>query len=222
MPPARVATIGLAAGHRVEQRRAEAFGDRAHHEQIEPLDAAEDVGAEAGQQHVLLEVMFADLPLELLAQLAFAEDDEPRVRDLLHDQVRRFDRGSAGPCAAPAPPTLPTTGAWCGSQNASCTFTGGAASTCSTSMPSWTVTVRSAGTPSATSICRIASDAAMKQSTCRYFQRENELPFRWKSTRRDATSAGAGRAPTAPSDSASAAMATPCGSCAWTRRAAAA
>ena len=31
----------------------------------------------------------------------------------------------------------------------------------------------------------------MKQSTCRYFHRENELPLRWKSTRRDATSAGA-------------------------------
>ena len=57
-------------------------------------------------------------------------------------------------------------------------------------MPSCTVTVRSAGTPSATSICRIASEAAMKQSTCRCFQRENEFPRRWKSTRRDATSAG--------------------------------
>ena len=42
-------------------------------------------------------------------------------------------------------------------------------------MPSCTVTVRSAGTPSATSIWRIASDAAMKQSTWRCFQRENEL-----------------------------------------------
>ena len=30
MPPARVATIGARARHRVEQRRAEAFGDRAH------------------------------------------------------------------------------------------------------------------------------------------------------------------------------------------------
>ena len=114
--------------------------------------------------------------------------------------------------------TLPTTGDPCGSQNASCTFTGAAAAACSTSIPSCTVTVRSAATPSATSICRIASDAAMKQSTWRYFQRENELPFRWKSTRRAATSAGIG-APLAaadPIDSASAAIATPCGSCAWT------
>ena len=30
----------------------------------------------------------------------------------------------------------------------------------------------------------------MKQSTWRYFHRENELPLRWKSTRREATSAG--------------------------------
>ena len=57
----------------------------------------------------------------------------------------------------------------------------------------------------------------MKQSTCRCFQRENELPRRWKSTRRDATSAGAAaRAVAAPSDSASDAIATPCASCAWT------
>ena len=57
-------------------------------------------------------------------------------------------------------------------------------------MPSWTVTVRAAGTPSATSICRIASDAQMKQSTWRYFHRDSELPRRWKSTRREATSGG--------------------------------
>ena len=57
----------------------------------------------------------------------------------------------------------------------------------------------------------------MKQSTCRYFQRENELPLRWKSTRREATSDGACRlcADAPPSDSASDAIATPCGSCAW-------
>src|SRR5205807_1268107 len=37
----------------------------------------------------------------------------------------------------------------------------------------------------------------MKQSTCRCFHRENELPFRWKSTRRDATSAAARPPPAA-------------------------
>ena len=91
MPPAAVATIGFGARHRVEQRRAEAFGDRAHHEQVEALDAAEDVGPEPGQQHVLFEVVVADLPLELLAQLAFAEDDEPRVGNLADDEVRGLD-----------------------------------------------------------------------------------------------------------------------------------
>ena len=59
-------------------------------------------------------------------------------------------------------------------------------------MPSCTVTVRAAGTPSATSICRIASEAQMKQSTWRYFQRDSALPRRWKSTRRAATSGGFG------------------------------
>ena len=73
------------------------------------------------------------------------------------------------------------------------------------------------GTPSATSICRIASEAAMKQSTCRCFQRENEL-LRAGGNRRGATRRAPGRcgAGPAPSDSASDAIATPCASCAWT------
>ena len=40
---------------------------------IEPLDAAEDVGAEAGQQDVLLQVVFVHLALERVTQLALAE-----------------------------------------------------------------------------------------------------------------------------------------------------
>ena len=127
MPPARVATIGLRAGHRVEERRAEPFGDRAHHEQVEPLDAAEDVGAEARQQHVLLEVVLVDLPLEVLAQLALAEDDEARVGHLAARRGAPRRSGSAGPCAARARRRCRRAGAWCGSQNASCTFTAGAA-----------------------------------------------------------------------------------------------
>ena len=51
-------------------------------EEVEGLDAAEDVGPEPGQEHVLLEVMLPDLPFELLAQLAFADDDEARVGHL--------------------------------------------------------------------------------------------------------------------------------------------
>ena len=81
-------------------------------------------------------------------------------------------------------------------------------------MPSCTVTVRAAGTPSATSICRIASDAQMKQSTWRYFQRDIAPLRRWKSTRREATSGGL--ASCVLIDSASPAIATPCGSWAWT------
>src|SRR3954469_8046980 len=59
------------AGHRVEERRAETFGDGAHDEQIEPLETAEDIDPEARQQHVLLEVMLPHLPLEVVAQIAF-------------------------------------------------------------------------------------------------------------------------------------------------------
>ena len=51
-------------------------------EHIDALDAAQDVGAESRQQHVLLETMLVDWPLEVLAQLALAENDEPRVRHL--------------------------------------------------------------------------------------------------------------------------------------------
>ncbi len=87
-----MATIGLRAGHRVEERRAEPLGHRAHDEQIEALEATEDVGAEAGQQHVLFELVLAHLPLELLAQLAFTQNDEARVRHLPDDEVRGLDQ----------------------------------------------------------------------------------------------------------------------------------
>jgi len=79
------------ARHRVEQGGPEAFGHRAHDEEIETLHAPEDVGAKAGQQHVLFEMVLLDEMLELFAQLAFAEDDEARVGNLLHDQMRGLD-----------------------------------------------------------------------------------------------------------------------------------
>src|SRR3972149_428845 len=69
---------------------------------------------------------------------------------------------------------------------------GGARSTRSGSMPSCTVTTRSRATPSSTSRSSMAREAAIRQSTCRYFQRENELRFRRKSTRRAATNSGRG------------------------------
>ena len=50
----------------------------------------------------------------------------------------------------------------------------------------------------------------MKQSTCRYFQRDSELLFKWKSTRRAAMSGGFASAVLI--ESASAAIATPWGS----------
>ncbi|MNC90225.1 hypothetical protein D3C83_62980 [compost metagenome] len=53
---------------------------------------------------------------------------------------------------------------------------------------------------------------AMKRSTCEYFQRENEWRAMRYSMRREATSGGRGTG--AAIDSAVAAIATPCGSCA--------
>ena len=60
------------------------------------------------------------------------------------------------------------------------------------------------------SIERMASETQMKQSTCRYFQRDRELLFKWKSTRRAAMSGGFASAVLI--ESASAAIATPWGS----------
>ena len=176
------------AGHRVEQRGAEPFGHRAHREQIEALDAAEHVGAEPGQQHVLL----ADGARGPASRGARAARLRRGSRSARRASAGRPDApprsGSAAPCAAPAPRRCRRPARRAAGRTPRARSPPARPATCSTSMPSCTVTVRSAGTPSATSIWRIASDAAMKQSTWRYFQRENELPFRWKSTRLDATS----------------------------------
>src|SRR5262245_32751122 len=82
----------LRTRHRIQEGRAEPFGHRTHDEQIEALEAAENVGAESWQQHVLLEVVLLHLPLELFAELTFTQDDETCVGNLLHDQMRRFDQ----------------------------------------------------------------------------------------------------------------------------------
>ena len=58
----------------------------------------------------------------------------------------------------------------------------------------------------------MAAEAQMKRSTRRYLARESVLPASRKSTRLDATSSGGGDGMRNPS--ASAASATPCGSCA--------
>ena len=153
-----------------------------------------------------------------LAQLALAEDHEPHVGHLLDDQARRLDEVALPLVRNQRRNVADDRRAVRQEERFVDVDRRRGDATCSTSIPSCTVTVRSAGTPSATSIWRIASEAAMKQSTCRYFQRESELPLRWKSTRRDATSAGT-RTPfvawSGPSTTPSAAIATPCGSWAW-------
>jgi hypothetical protein len=52
--------------------------------------------------------------------------------------------------------------------------------------------VRAASTPCSINICRIALEAQRNARTWRYFQRENALLRRWKSTRREATRTGWG------------------------------
>jgi len=79
------------ARHRVEKRGAQAFGHRAQHEKIEPLDTAEHVGSESWQQHMLFQMVLANLPLERLSQLAFAQNNEACVGHLADNQVRGFD-----------------------------------------------------------------------------------------------------------------------------------
>ena len=92
MPPAVGRDDRLRARHGVEQRRAEPLGDRAHHEQVEPLDTAENVDPESRQQDVFLEMVFAHQTFEVFAQFAFAEDHEPDIGQLLHDEMRGFDQ----------------------------------------------------------------------------------------------------------------------------------
>jgi hypothetical protein len=81
----------LRARHGIEQRRAESFGHRAHRKYVEALDAPQDVGPEPREEHVLFEMMIANLTLQLFAQLAFSEDDESGVGNLAHDQLGGFD-----------------------------------------------------------------------------------------------------------------------------------
>ena len=57
--------------------------------QVEALEAPEDVGAESRKEHVLFEMMFVNLALELLLQLAFAQDDEPRVGHFARSRAAR-------------------------------------------------------------------------------------------------------------------------------------
>ena len=45
-----------------------------------------------GQQHVLLEMVLVHLLLQVFAQLAFAEDDEAGIGNLLHDEMRGVDQ----------------------------------------------------------------------------------------------------------------------------------
>ena len=178
MPPARVATIGRA--HAIASSSdvpspsvTELIANRS-----KPLMQPSTSVRKPGQQHVLLEMVLVDLLLEALAQLAFAEDDEARVGHLLHHEVRGVDQ-MALPFVRHERRDV-------------------ADDRRAVRQPERLVHVDRAarrrrarrrclrapspsdrpGTPSATSICRIASDAAMKQSTWRYFQRENELPFR--------------------------------------------
>ena len=82
----------LAAGHRVEQRGAQPFGDRAHHEDVERLVQRQDVGPKPGQDDVLLEMVVPDLLLERGLQLSFAGDDEARVGLLRQEPRGRVDQ----------------------------------------------------------------------------------------------------------------------------------
>ena len=82
MPPARVATIGRAQAIASSSDVPSPSVTELMTNRSKPLMQPMHVGAEPGQQDVLLEVVLAHLLLEMLAQLAFAEDDEPRVGDL--------------------------------------------------------------------------------------------------------------------------------------------
>ena len=110
-----------------------------------------------------------------LTELALAGDHEPGIRNLTDDDARRRRSGAAVPCAARARPRSRRSAHAAAARAPRAACAGGAASTRSRSIPSLTTTVRAAGTPSVISIERMASETQMKQSTCRYFQRDREL-----------------------------------------------
>ena len=188
----RVATIGRAAAIASSSDAAEALGDGAHHEQVEPLQQAEHVGPEPGEDHVLRRGAAAGSD----ARASCRSSPSPRMTNRASGTSRTTIAAASTryfcPLCGTSAAMLPTTSECGGNQNSSRTFNGSACSTRSTSMPSWTVTIRSPGRRPRPASPRIASDAAMKPSTCRYFHRENELPLRWKSTRRATTSGGRG------------------------------
>ena len=78
--------------HRVEHRRSEPLGDRAHHEQIRGLDQRQHVFAEPRQQNPLAEIQVLDLLPERQAQLAFTKDDQVRIRHFTQHERHGVDQ----------------------------------------------------------------------------------------------------------------------------------
>jgi hypothetical protein len=121
-----VATIGLAAGHRVEQRRAQPLGDRAHHEDVEGLEQRQHVGPEAGEQHVLLEVQVLDLLLERRRS-----SPSPAMTNRASGTSRTTRAAASTRCRCPlcgtSAPMLPTTGACAAARAPRAIGAGGAA-----------------------------------------------------------------------------------------------
>jgi hypothetical protein len=118
------------------------------------------------------------LPFERRPQVALAEDDEMRVRDFTDDRALRHRSGKLCPFSWVQAATAPTMGACVGSQNSAWMFAASSSCTRCTSIPSYTVTIRSGSMPSSISVSRMALDAARTQSTWWYFQRENVFPLR--------------------------------------------
>ena len=214
MPPVAVATMGLAAAIASRSDVPRPSVIELIDEDVEGLVEREDVGPEAGEEDMLLEAPLLDLPLERRSQLALAGDDKARVGDFADDERRGLDEVALTLVRHQRGDVADERGLMGKEQLFVKVGAAAPLSTRSRSMPSCTVTVRDSGTPSATSMRRIASDAQMKQSTCRYFHRDIAPLRKWKSTRREATSGGL--ASCVLIDSARPAIATPCGSWAWT------
>ena len=130
-----------------------------------------------GRKHVFLEVVVAHLTLERFAQLAFAEDDETDVRHLANDQARGLDEVAlalVGNQRGDVADDRRMMG-----QPERLVHVDGRRRAHVIDVDAFVNGHRPFGdTPSATSIWRMASEAAMKQSTWRCFQREKELPLR--------------------------------------------
>ena len=158
MPPARVATIGLPHAM-ASSSDVRGLGDRAHAKMSNALCSESTSGRNPASSTCFSRCCSLILPLERRPQFALAGDDEPRVRHLRQHQQAASIRWRWPLCGTSAA-TLPTMGAGEAARTPRAGRRAAHARRARDRCLRGRSTARAAGTPSATSILRIASGRA--------------------------------------------------------------